>query len=315
MADLIHFITLQWGDDAPRLLYRSDPALPALATLDLFVDEPLVLTIQHERRCTGYYDFVARERVPCPEQRRLGSDYAQCYVCQRREVTYYTFTGYGADPAAAQHYLDTQMHQAYLALFGRDLLKVGVASEGRRLRRTLEQGATAAIFWARANGSEIRELERFVSRDMHIRERITTLQKAKRLADQIEATDAETLLRAAVDQIAERVPATMQPWLLPTTNFHVWQPLFRLRLPSESTSIRLVTTVSGGDVFAGQQRGVVGSLLLLEDVTGALHAVPLKLLSGYMIDVTHAPQAMRLQHAPRVVAFDVPPPMFELRVP
>src|SRR3954447_14204901 len=112
IINVMHLMSLHWSDERPFLQYRAEPSLPAIDYVELQVDVPLAITVGAVRICTGYYDFVNRERMLCPQQRWLGSKYAQCFLCQRQEVTYYAFTGIAADPEAAQNYLDTQPHLA-----------------------------------------------------------------------------------------------------------------------------------------------------------------------------------------------------------
>jgi hypothetical protein len=115
---------------------------------------------------------------------------------------------------------------------------VGVASEGRKLRRTLEQGALASLFFAQANGNAIRELERYISRELGVRERITTLQKIKRLAQQPTAKHAEALLGRLAEQIAAQVPLELRASLRADPEFHFHREKYHLQLPPGLVAIQ-----------------------------------------------------------------------------
>ena len=304
MAALIHVLGLSWSDERAALHYRPDPGEAESQHLALPVGLPVSIVPSAVRMCIGYYDFVQRQHLPCPQQRRLDRRYAQCMHCQRQEVTYYTFTGIAADPVAAQAYLETQAHQAYLNLFGRDLLKVGVASEGRKLRRTLEQGATASIFFAQANGSVIRDLERYISRELRVRERITTLQKIKRLTQRQTAQQAEDLLRRTLEQIATALPMDLRGYLRTDPEFHFHLAKYQLQVHPALAAIYHIKAVAPGDSYSGLIRGIVGNLLVLEARDLRMYVLPLKLLQGYRLTVQPTLERMQVQHEPRLVTFE-----------
>ena len=300
----MHLLTLHWNDERPALQYRPALAAPAIAHWELISGAPLALHLSSEKYCIGYYDFVQRQKVPCPQQRRLEGRYVQCVPCQRQEVTFYTFTGIAADPQAAEAYLVTQPHQAYLNLFGHDLLKVGVAAEGRKLRRTLEQGALASLFFAQANGNAIRELERYISRELGVRDRITTLQKIKRLAQQPTAKHAADLLGRMAEQIAGQVPPELRGYLRADAEFHFHRAKYHLQMPPEQGAIPYIHQVTPSDTYAGYIRGIVGNLLVLEAGDRGLYVLPIKLLQGYCLTVAATLADMHVRHAPRVVTFE-----------
>lgn len=300
----VHFITLGWSDERPYLQYRPNPREAHSEHLEIAFAKPLTITLSATRLCIGYYDFVNKHKVPCPDRRRLGDKYAQCFVCQRREVTYYTFTGYAENPAAAQAYLDTQEHVAYLALFGRDLLKVGVASAGRRLRRTLEQGAQAGLFWAHANGADIRVLERHTSRTFAIKEQVTTLQKIKRFGQQLSPPAAQDVLLQKRLDIAQALPPDLAQQLDPQPDFQFLGDRYHLDLPPGTADVRLIKIVGTTDTYSGVVRGVVGSVVVLQAPDQQVYALPIKRLQGYMVEIGVGLQPMQLANALQVVRLD-----------
>jgi hypothetical protein len=302
--DFIHFITLGWSDERPYLQYRPDPREPHMEHVDIPFGEPLTISMSATRQCIGYYDFVNKQKVPCPDARRLGNKYAQCFACQRREVTYYTFTGYAENPEAAQAYLDTQNHVAYLALFGRDLLKVGVASAGRGLRRTLEQGAQASMFWAHANGSDIRVLERHVSRNFQIKEQVTTLQKIKRFGQQLSPAVAREVLEHKRMEIGPELPPDLAQHLDLEPRFQFLANRYHLNLPLATTDVRLIKTVNAKDTYSGVVRGVAGSVVVLQGEDQYLYALPVKRLQGYIVQIGADLEPMQLAHMPQVVRLE-----------
>lgn len=300
----VHLLSLQWTAERPALHYRTVPGDATIEHRDLVAGEPLALVLSPDKRCIGYYDFVQRRKIPCPFGRHLPERYSQCMFCQRQEVTFYTFTGHAADPEAAETYLQTRVHQAYLNLFGHDLLKVGVAADGRQLQRTLEQGALASLFFAQADGRAIRELETYIHREFHVKDRVTTLQKVRRLAAQPSAAQAEALLRSTAERIAEQLPTTLADRLLPEATFHYHQPKYHLELTPSADQAQLIKRVDRVDQYAGVVRGVVGNLLILEATDQQVYALPMKLLQGHMLRVERGPMNLHITHAPRAVRFE-----------
>jgi hypothetical protein len=300
----IHFITLGWSDEHPYLQGRPDPPDPHTEHVDIPFGKPLTITMSDVRLCIGYYDFVNKQKVPCPDRRRLGDKYAQCFACQCREVTYYTSKGYAENPEAAQAYLDTQDHAAYLALFGRDLLKVGVASTGRRLRRTLEQGAQASLFWAHANGTDIRTLERYVSRNFQIKEQVTTLQKIKRFGQHLSSSAAQEILEHKRMAIAQELPPDLRRHLDLQPDFQFLADHYHLDLPLTTTDVRLIKNISTADTYSGVVRGVSGSIVVLQADDQHSYALPIKRLQGYMVQIETELNHMQLAHTPQVVRLD-----------
>ena len=83
-----------------------------------------------------------------------------------------------------QQQYNLQPHCTYLAYFGRDMVKVGIAHKKRLFNRWLEQEARAAVVLQIAEDAyQARALEEGVSQKMAIPERIHTGQKQRLLAD------------------------------------------------------------------------------------------------------------------------------------
>jgi hypothetical protein len=137
-----------------------------------------------------------------------------------------------------------------------------------------------------------------------VRERITTLQKIKRLVQPSTAEHAADLLGRMAEQIAARVPAELWASLRSDPAFHFHHEKYRLQLPLGLAAIAYIHQVSPGDTYAGHIRGIVGNVLVLEGHALQLYVLPMKLLQGVCLTVAPTLADMHLQHAPRLVAFD-----------
>ncbi|MGH3921530.1 MAG: hypothetical protein ACRDTT_01415, partial [Pseudonocardiaceae bacterium] len=82
--------------------------------------------VRGPRRCIGVYEPVRRTRRPCPGDRPPESG-AQCRLCA------YADPGrlIAQDRAAPDGTLPAGAFRAYLALFGRDTVKVGLTAQRR----------------------------------------------------------------------------------------------------------------------------------------------------------------------------------------
>ena len=134
-----------------------------------------------------------------------------------------------------------------------------------------------------------------------MRERITTLQKIKRLVQPSTAEHAADLLGRMAEQIATRVPPELRAHLRADPAFHFHRDKYHLQLPLGLGAIPYIHQVTPGDTYAGHIRGIVGNLLVLEAGDRGLSVLPMKLLQGFCLTVAPTLAAMEVQHAPRLV--------------
>ncbi len=129
----------------------------------------------------------------------------ECLNCQKREVSYFTFTGFSTDAIRAMKYLTDTPHIVYLNLFGFSLLKVGVASEWRKERRVLEQGSWASLFIAHADGIVARKIESVISKELGVRQMIRVDEKVKSLLADVDAPRAREFLLSHFVRVREKL--------------------------------------------------------------------------------------------------------------
>ncbi|MEO1272660.1 MAG: DUF2797 domain-containing protein, partial [Myxococcota bacterium] len=105
-------------------------------------------------------------------------------------------------------------HHLYLACFGSDTIKVGTASDGRRLARLLDQGPLAAAWIARGPGPAIKRLEHRVGR-LGYRERMRRDEKRRLLASPMTIAQAQGRITQALGDIRDRLAPTHQTLIHP----------------------------------------------------------------------------------------------------
>ena len=121
------------------------------------------IKILENKVCTGPFNLLELKGIPCPKKASLDKTKpnSQCFEC-------FTKTGfnpafYNVDPktlSPQQKAYNEQPHIVYLAFFGEEKVKVGIANKKRYLNRWLEQGAIlATIIGEFENAYDARKME------------------------------------------------------------------------------------------------------------------------------------------------------------
>lgn len=94
--------------------------------------------------CAGWADLLTGEQHPCPSQETIEPKHSSCPSCRTKtgfNPAYY----HSQSISEQQQEINKRPHFIYLALFSKDVIKIGVAQEARGIERLLEQGARLAI--------------------------------------------------------------------------------------------------------------------------------------------------------------------------
>ncbi len=247
--------------------------------------------VQGPRRCIGLYDHGRRIRRPCPAGRPPESG-AQCRPCA------YADPGrlIAQDRAAPDGTLPAGVFRVYLALFGRDTVKVGLTAQRRATDRLLEQGALAHVFLCEGPYTPIRQVERLVSSRLSIPERLQW--RRKRLLWR-EATDVEhraTVLATAANEA--RGLLTGCPVSI-STDEPVVDNVSQYGVAPETLPhpLRVATQLDEADVLSGAAHGVIGKMLILDTADHQL-VVDTRGLEGWHISALQADAPSRLAIPP-----------------
>lgn len=259
-----------WKQGKPELITAKE-------TFSLESGESLTLALSDERHCVGYHAFGADGQTPCMRDRVIpeGRE-SQCEDCRVKDVSFAAKTGIGDSRQATE--LLNRDHAVYLALFSKDIVKIGVSVWERREIRTKEQGATACLFLARGNGTVARNLERRIHTNLGFTEWVRANTKLAALAKSLDEVESEVELMAAF----ERIKAWLGESALIEPEFMYHRPSYGLADEVASLPIRQVTKLGLGARVGGKVVGLLGKLLLLEH-QGTLYSVDMNLLSGYSL--------------------------------
>lgn len=235
------------------------------------VEETLSFVTDGPRACVGYRPpRETASLLPCPEE---AEGKAQCENCFRRAEILPCLRCDGErcrNPERRSSCVQPDNHAVYLASFGKDMLKVGVARWTRREERIREQGAPLALIIARDDGQMVRRVETAITK-LGIPDRYASSQKLSALSEwRWEEDDLREELFSALALIRHRIRA---PW--------VDEP----EIISFGNALRLdyrppLLKAEAGTVVRGVLRGIQGQLLFIEGDEG-IFALEAGSLHGY----------------------------------
>jgi len=233
------------------------------------------------RRCTGWFDFDSSTRHICPDRASVDRK-SQCEACVEREGFRTWMRGDGTNVAelkpGVRAYVE-RPHVLYLACFGDDTVKVGMASELRKFERLWDQGPVAAMHIAAGDGVSIRRLEVDVSR-VGFTEFMRKSTKLRLLTSGMEEDEGVAALLRARERIRARLPPEDLRLLLD-------EPLIVPRPPLAVAARRfrdLEEIDRGTDaIIEGEVVGASGSILVLND-RGIRQAIDVAELQGDVLE-------------------------------
>jgi hypothetical protein len=224
------------------------------------------------RRCTGVYNGQTERRRPCPRRAAVRHG-GQCASCV------------SADPGrliAKDRAAPSGTFRTYLALFGRDTVKVGLTADGRAADRLLEQAAAAHVALCSGPYAGARQAELLLSNGLSLPQHVSWRRKRALWSERSDARHrAETLMVRA-----ERARALLSQQGDAAVLSHeaVVDDATRYGLPGDVLPRRrhVVTGVDDGDLAAGSVLGVLGKLLVL-DAAGDCLVLDTRALEGWSL--------------------------------
>lgn len=225
-----------------------------------------------KKYCTGRYDIATRTSICCPAQKEVIGKQTQCHACSQPKAFNPAFYRVSPDQLSLQQQAyNLQPHVVYLAYFGKQVIKVGIAHAKRIPTRWLEQGARAALVLQKMEDAyTARSLEERIHNMYNIPERMSSLQKERYLALPYHFTGASIELAACKEKMERGLDMTfaghaienLQPYYFPQG-----QPTILYQTPKISKEVM------------GYGMGLVGEILIYEQNSYFL-TLPLKPLIG-----------------------------------
>lgn len=206
-------IDLNWSYDTeyfPQISYFDGNEVKSENIHDFFFN----LKLSPYRKCVGYYE--GGKYFPCINSAQIEEKYERCMFCEGKLGFKSAFL-FGATPNEnAKRYL-SKNHFIYLAYFEPGIIKVGTASESRRLLRPIEQDALLYIYIAQNSGFKIQELEKAISSSLQITETVSSKVKFKYIGVKPDIQKAKDIIFDMIKQIKSD-PSIMEKfgsWFLP----------------------------------------------------------------------------------------------------
>jgi hypothetical protein len=242
-------------------------------------DAPLTLTATDTRRCTGYFDLVTYESLPCPEQSPIGADVDTCYKCFRRtgfNPSFYNMPLDGISPQ--QRSYNEREHVVYLAYFADGWLKVGISSRDRVFVRLRGQGARlATLLVAVADAYEARALEERIVKDAAIPETLRAARKRNLVNEPFDRARAERVLLESRKRVEETCETRPLPFAVHDFSAD-YLGSYALDLPVTDLTDESPISISGRGV------GLIGDVLVVEE-SGRQFMVSVKELVGRVVTI------------------------------
>jgi len=261
----------------------------------------LSFKIQPGRYCVGYTTVSSRASnkqvalepwkamVPCPLKAKIKKG-NKCLPCYRADLVHPCLICDGTKCAAGhslQRICEKATAYVYLASFGLNQAKVGVAHETRIPQRWIEQGANLARSIIVGNGMEVRRFEKALHNALTVFSGLRTSKKVDTLWKRPNTEEVQALAKTE-EEITRRFPEF--PFY--HDQLHDLSAIYSLPL-LDRRPIEL--KIKKNLQISGKILGAKGSLLLL-DVGNLPHFVNLKHLLGRKIELKEA-NVMAMQTA------------------
>jgi len=261
----------------------------------------LSFKIQPGRYCVGYTTVSSRASntqvalepwkamVPCPSKAKIKKG-NKCLPCYQADLVHPCLICDGTKCAAEsslQKICEKATAYVYIASFGLNQVKVGVAHDTRIPQRWIEQGANLAKRVIVGNGIEVRRLEKAIHSALNVFPGLKTNKKVDTLWKKPNTEEAHALVRTE-EEITRRFPE------FPFYHDNLYDLFAIYGLPLlDRRPIEL--KIKKNLQISGKILGAKGSLLLL-DIGNLPHFVNLKHLLGRKIEMKEA-NAIAMQTA------------------
>jgi hypothetical protein len=238
-----------------------------------------------KRLCPGTFPVHGKDYEECPNKKDLTeTNYHRCKACEDTIGFKANFLfNYGKDitDRNAREFLQ-QKHYVYLAYFPHDIIKVGTASEGRKIDRLYEQGAFCAYFIASQRGFEIQRIERYISTTCDVVESVPMKQKFKHLFDKINADMIKKQLMEKFNHIKKKLKESeFSGWLLKKPEFISLD--YKILQGFNNQHLANIEWLSNINFLGGKIITVKGRFIILEN-NGNFYTIDGKSLIGELVE-------------------------------
>ena len=290
----VHVFEFRWNSPEECVIQASLNG--QLGQRKIHLNDSLSLEIASDIRCAGYRKDD--QWIPCAEKNK---GKAKCDLCRTKEggFIYTSFDGFNRDGFSDQELEQISgEHLVYLALFEKELIKIGVSGKKRKELRQLEQGSHFTLFIAQTpDGSAARQIETLFRKN-GLADKIKPSQKKDFLCPEITEEEGRNILESVFINHKNTLNTFphLKDFLLPSGEFVSWETFYGLNAIRQSRKPLQFLSLSEGESISGKIIAIKGSFIVLE-TEQELFSISMKNLFGRMIDFSEKPEGLYLKEA------------------
>ena len=262
----------------------------------IHLNDSISLEITSDISCAGYNKDG--QWNPCAEKNK---GKAKCDLCRAKEGSfiYTSFDGFNRDGFSDQELQQISgNHLVYLALFDKELIKVGVSGKSRKELRQLEQGSHHTLFIAETpDGTAARQIETLF-RKSGLLDKIKPSQKKDFLCPEITKAEGEQVLNKLFQKHKNALKdyPHLEGFLLNPPEFFSWKKQYGLNNIIQNSKPLQFVSLSEGESISGKIITIKGPFIVLE-TEQELFSISMKNFFGRMVDFTEKPGGLKLKEA------------------
>ncbi len=286
----------RWCDDDPMKSKFQASAGGRYGEKIIGIGDDISVEVCSDVRCGG--SMRDNEWKPCS----VGSmGRKKCETCRAREgqFVFTSFDGFNTDNLTQDDLARIDgPHLVYLAMFERDLVKVGVCKKDRKVLRQVEQGSHATLFFAETdNGILARQIETTM-RKSGIADKIQANKKKNALTPELTADECESILRENFDHYVVALDhfPNLKKFVLETPEFCMWEDFYGLDYLRQNEKPFHSIKLDVGEMLSGRIVTRKGAFFVVE-TPEELVSVNAKDLVGRDVEYEFQPSGLKLNQA------------------
>ena len=290
----VQVFDFRWND--PQACEIQANAARKFGRKPVQIGQDLSLEIKSDVSCAGYWENDQWNSCP---QNETGK--SKCQICRAREGSFIftAFDGFDQSNFTSQDLPKIQgEHMVYLALFDKDLIKVGVSQKSRGPLRQLEQGSHCTLYIAQTpDGVAARQIETLF-RKSGMADKIKPSQKKDFLCPEVSESEGESILRNLFQSKKSVLSEYdhLQNFLLPDPEFKSWKEIYGLENVENSSKSFHSVELSKDEWASGKIVAIKGQFIVLE-TPDELVSFCVKDLYGREVEFDPKPAGLKLNTA------------------
>ncbi len=290
----VHLYDFRWNNESE---FEFQAALAnKFAKKPLKIGDDLSMKLNSDISCAG----SVRDGVfqPCPNKT---PGKKKCEICRGREggFIFTSFDGFDASNYTSADLAQIQgPHVVYLALFDRNIIKVGVSKLERKTLRQIEQGSGATLFIAEtSDGISARQIETLFRKSGLI-DKVKASTKKDFICPEITIAESEEVLREIFDKHKNCLKdyENLNSFLHKNPEFKDWGNVYHLQKIKENSKPFHSIKLQNQESVSGKIISARGAFLILE-LPDEIVSVCAKDLNGYEIEFEPIAHGLSLNKA------------------